>query len=207
MAFKKGVRFVDERLKQLRKKLGLTQQEFADRLNIKRGAVANYEIGRNVPIDAVVSLICQVFNVRREWLLDGEGTMFQPEPVDELDALLKDRGFSEADRILVKNFLALSDAGRNEVMQFVVRSAAEIIGTGSYGSVPFQVYDRETWIKAMDFYQRALHFGGSAKTDMEIAEAEADALAEKAAQLTREQMLSEKKPGSPASSAKESGVG
>ena len=49
---------MNERIKALRKKLGLTQQEFADALNIKRGAVANYEIGRNKPIDAVVSARC-----------------------------------------------------------------------------------------------------------------------------------------------------
>ena len=49
---------MNERIKELRKNLKLTQQEFADALNIKRGAVANYEIGRNEPIDAVISLIC-----------------------------------------------------------------------------------------------------------------------------------------------------
>lgn len=38
---------MNERIKALRKQLGFTQQDFADKLNIKRGAVANYEIGRN----------------------------------------------------------------------------------------------------------------------------------------------------------------
>lgn len=64
---------MDARLKMLRKKLGLTQQEFADRLNIKRGAIANYEIGRNEPIDAVISLICREFGVNEVWLRTGEG--------------------------------------------------------------------------------------------------------------------------------------
>lgn len=67
---------MNERIKELRKKLKLTQQEFADALNIKRGAVANYEIGRNEPIDAVVSLICKTFNVNEEWLRSGAGDMF-----------------------------------------------------------------------------------------------------------------------------------
>lgn len=64
-----------ERIKELRKYLGLTQQEFADRLGIKRGAVANYEIGRNAPIDAVISLICREFGVNESWLRTGEGEM------------------------------------------------------------------------------------------------------------------------------------
>lgn len=68
--------YTENRIKELRKALSLTQQEFADRLNIKRGAVANYEIGRNTPIDAVISLICREFNVNEEWLRNGEGDMF-----------------------------------------------------------------------------------------------------------------------------------
>lgn len=64
---------MNERLKSLRAALGLTQQEFADRLKIKRGSVANYEIGRNEPIDAVITLICREFGVNEVWLRTGEG--------------------------------------------------------------------------------------------------------------------------------------
>jgi transcriptional regulator with XRE-family HTH domain len=67
---------IDTRIKQLRKALDLTQQEFADRLRIKRNTVAMYETGRNIPIDAVISLICKTFNVREDWLRYGEGDMF-----------------------------------------------------------------------------------------------------------------------------------
>lgn len=65
------------RIKELRKALGLSQQEFADRIGIKRGAVANYEIDRNAPIDAVISLICREFNVNEFWLRTGEGEKFR----------------------------------------------------------------------------------------------------------------------------------
>lgn len=86
---------MNERIKKLRKELKLTQQEFADALNIKRGAVANYEIGRNAPIDAVVSLICKTFNVNEEWLRSGAGDMFLELPEEDEEAayvseLLKD---------------------------------------------------------------------------------------------------------------------
>lgn len=65
-----------DRIKELRKDLGLTQQEFADRLGIKRNTVATYEIGRNAPIDTVIALICDRFNVREEWLREGRGAMY-----------------------------------------------------------------------------------------------------------------------------------
>lgn len=77
---------MNERIKELRKALNLTQQEFADRLNIKRGAIANYEVGRNEPIDAVISLICREFNVNEEWLRDGSGEMFRAEEENSIVA-------------------------------------------------------------------------------------------------------------------------
>ena len=64
---------MDKRLKLVRKKLGLTQQEMADRLHIKRNTFANYELGRNAPIDAVVTLICKEFGINEVWLRTGEG--------------------------------------------------------------------------------------------------------------------------------------
>ena len=78
-----------ERIKELRKTLGLTQQEFADKIGVKRNTVGQYEIGRNVPTDTVISLICKEFEVSKEWLLAGDGKMFSPAPEDELKALAK----------------------------------------------------------------------------------------------------------------------
>lgn len=78
---------MNQRLKQLRSALGMTQQEFADKLGVKRGAIANYELGRNEPIDAVVALICKTFNVNEQWLRTGEGEMLvQLSPSEELAA-------------------------------------------------------------------------------------------------------------------------
>lgn len=71
-----------DRIKTLRKDLGLTQEKFAERLNIKRNTLANYEIGRNEPIDAVISLICREFNVDENWLRTGQGDMYDI-PLDD----------------------------------------------------------------------------------------------------------------------------
>lgn len=68
-----------ERIKLLRKALGLTQEEFGKKIGIKRNTIATYEIGRNVPIDAVIFSICRTFNVNEVWLrtgLGGEDNMF-----------------------------------------------------------------------------------------------------------------------------------
>lgn len=65
-----------ERIRKLRRALDLTQQEFADKIGMKRNTVANYETGRNEPSTSVFSLICREFNVNETWLRTGEGEMF-----------------------------------------------------------------------------------------------------------------------------------
>lgn len=78
-----------ERIKELRKRLGLTQQEFADKLGIKRGSIGNYELGRNVPVDSVIALICDRCHVNETWLRTGEGDMFvEVSRDDELQRLI-----------------------------------------------------------------------------------------------------------------------
>jgi len=65
-----------ERIKQLRKALGLTQKEFGERIGVKPNTIGTYEIGRNEPIDAVASLICREFGVNENWFYTGVGEMF-----------------------------------------------------------------------------------------------------------------------------------
>lgn len=76
---------VGSRIKELRKaqKPPITQQEFADRVGIKQSTVATYEADRNVPSDAVISLICREFDVNEDWLRSGEGEMFEQLTEDE----------------------------------------------------------------------------------------------------------------------------
>lgn len=65
-----------ERIKALRKQLKMTQEDFAKRLGLARNSIANYEIGRREPTNAIINSICREFNVNEEWLLTGKGEMF-----------------------------------------------------------------------------------------------------------------------------------
>lgn len=65
-----------ERLKKLRKNLDLTQQAFADKIGMKQNTIAQYEMGRTTPSDAIVFSICREFGVNEKWLRNGEGEMF-----------------------------------------------------------------------------------------------------------------------------------
>jgi transcriptional regulator with XRE-family HTH domain len=116
-----------ERIRKLRKHLDLTQQEFADRLSVKRGAIANYEIGRNEPTDAVISLICREFNVNEEWLRNGTGEMFVE--LDKEDLLMEWAGrvlgsdSASFKKRFVKMLMSLSESE----WEFLERKAKELV--------------------------------------------------------------------------------
>ena len=65
-----------ERIKELRKALGLTQQEFAEKIGSVQNTITGYETGRRAPSNQVITLICREFNVNEAWLRTGEGDMF-----------------------------------------------------------------------------------------------------------------------------------
>lgn len=69
---------MNERIRQIRKELGLTQQEMADGLGVKRNTVGAYEVGYINPSERTISDICRVYDVNEIWLRTGEGEMFKP---------------------------------------------------------------------------------------------------------------------------------
>lgn len=99
-----------DRIKKIRKELDLTQQEFADRIGVKRGGIANYEIGRNEPTDSVISLICREFNINEDWLRTGEGEMFIKQTRDEQIASFVGSIQSSEDDSFKKRFISMLSA-------------------------------------------------------------------------------------------------
>ena len=68
---------MNERLKLLRKALKLSQQEFADKIQVNRSTVAGYERGSTNLSERTIADICRVFYVNEDWLRNGEGDMFR----------------------------------------------------------------------------------------------------------------------------------
>lgn len=106
------------RIKEIRKELNLTQQEFADRIGVKRNTIATYESGRNTPIDAVISLICREFSVNKEWLRNGTGPMFVVTPSSTMEQLKKEFNLDEFSYNLVYEYLKLDQKQRDTVRKF-----------------------------------------------------------------------------------------
>lgn len=115
-----------ERIKEIRKRLDLTQQEFASRIGVKRNTVATYEMGRSAPSDAAISLICREFNVSENWLRTGSGEMFFVSHGNALDVLAQEHNLTQCDYILIERFLNLKAEHRKAVMDYVLDVAAAL---------------------------------------------------------------------------------
>lgn len=73
---------MNERFKELRSILSITQQDFAEKLGLSRNFVAQIEMGTKVPSDRTVRDVCRVFKVNYTWLVHGSGEMFEDDDGD-----------------------------------------------------------------------------------------------------------------------------
>lgn len=80
---------MNERIKELRKTLGLTMEKFGESLGVTKTAVSRLENGDRNVTDQMFKSICREFNVNPEWLRNGTGEMFSI-PEDETAALVSD---------------------------------------------------------------------------------------------------------------------
>jgi len=68
-----------KRLKELRKKLQLSQTDFGKKIGKTYTSVQRWELGKVSPPETAIELIETTFNVNPEWLRDGTGEMFLSE--------------------------------------------------------------------------------------------------------------------------------
>ena len=81
----------NERVKELRKSLGLTQEKFGERVGVKKNTISQIESGVNGVTDQLRLSVCREFNVNEDWLRTGEGSMFsEPDEDEEITKFLGD---------------------------------------------------------------------------------------------------------------------
>lgn len=100
----------NERVKEVRKTLGLTLEKFGDRLGIKKAAVSKIEKGENSLTDANIKAICREFSVDYMWLTTGNGEMFVETDDDffeRIDRIMA--GENETRKNMIKMLLYASD--------------------------------------------------------------------------------------------------
>lgn len=123
---------IGERIKKLRKTLGATQQEFADKLKVSRSNIATYEVGKNNPADAVINLICREFNINETWLRVGEGEMFVQTMDDPVECLCAELHATRLDAEIIRAYFKIDERIREPFMRQLldhVKASAQTISS------------------------------------------------------------------------------
>lgn len=119
---------MNDKVKELRKHLNLTQREFGERIGLKPNSISDIENGKNSLTDIVLKSICKEFNVNEDWLKTGKGEMFVDIlPEDELGAYLGKIGtgdYPEIERI-IKAYFRLPEESQRAVDQFLKSLAGD----------------------------------------------------------------------------------
>lgn len=121
---------LNARIKELRKTLKLTQEEFGSRVGVKGNTIGNYELSLRNPSDAIIHSICREFNVNEDWLRHGKGEMFLPveDEVGEIVSKLVDESNPFYDLIIdiMHTFNNLDDKGQEIICNFTADLAKRI---------------------------------------------------------------------------------
>lgn len=106
---------MQNRIKELRKSLGLNQTEFAKKLGIAPNTISSYEGGTIVPSNSIIKSICREYGVNETWLRTGAGEMYRARSdAQELGELIRTRLLDSPDEFqvaLVKTLLRLEPNG------------------------------------------------------------------------------------------------
>lgn len=95
---------MNERIKELRKILNLTQSEFATRLLLSQNFIAQVESGKKNISERTEADICREFNINEEWLRTGAGEMHKPIE-DKLSAYVSE--ITDGDDDFIKDFITV----------------------------------------------------------------------------------------------------
>lgn len=83
--------YENERVKEVRKALRLTQEKFGERIGVKKNTISQIESGINGVTDQLRLAVCREFNVNEDWLRTGEGSMFvEPDKDEEITRFMGD---------------------------------------------------------------------------------------------------------------------
>lgn len=118
------------RLRELRRLKGLTQEQFAARIGIKRNSYANYEVGRNYPIDAVIHSICREYDVYEQWLRTGEGEMMRPLSDEEMITNWVHSVFADESAQFQKRFILMLQSLNREQWKIIEKYAHLLLKAG-----------------------------------------------------------------------------
>ena len=145
-----------ERVKEIRKSLEMTMEQFGSRLGVTKVAISRIEKGERNLTEQMSRAICREFNVSEEWLKTGEGEMYQQLSEDEeiagiVSDLLeegKDNAFYGIILEIAKTYNELSPASQKVLTEAAEKLAVDGIDAKVINIHTIKPLDEELIVKS-----------------------------------------------------------
>lgn len=108
-----------DRIKELRKALGLSQDSFGKRLGVTGTAISRYEKGERSLTEQMALSICREFRVNYYWLMNGDGEMFTGTPQSVVDEIAEDYALDDIDKKIIEKYLELTSDQRQVIKEYL----------------------------------------------------------------------------------------
>ena len=113
-----------ERIKQVRKSLNMTMDQFGGKIGVTKSTISNIENGNRNATEHMLKSICREFRVNYFWLTEEKGEPFINIPDTALDDLADDYDLDNIDKKIIQKYLELS-ADQRDVIKAYLRSLCE----------------------------------------------------------------------------------
>jgi len=118
---------INQRIKTIRKQLGLNQTEFGEKIGLAQTGVSWIEKDGNTVIEQNIRLICETFGINEAWLRTGEGEREAVSAAsDPFLPLRQKHHLSFIEEQVLRIYFKLDETAREAVCQYV-QSVAEAI--------------------------------------------------------------------------------
>lgn len=107
---------MNDRIRLLREKLGLSRVAFGQKLGVSGDVINNLERGRVEIKEPMIKLICREFGVNENWLRNGIEPIYISSTTFNLDEFVKSRGASDLELEIMKSYFDLDPDVRKKLM-------------------------------------------------------------------------------------------
>lgn len=116
-----------ERVKKIRKDLGMTLEKFGERLGVGKTAISKIEKGERSLTTHMLKAICNEYRVNYEYLESGIGEPFSDVPRDTVDALCQEFHLDAFDKAIIEEYLKMDEHSRQIVKDYIRRIANKVV--------------------------------------------------------------------------------
>lgn len=213
---------MNHRIKEIRKNLNLSQEEFAARLGITGSGLSNIENGKRKLTEQMILSICREFNIDENWLRTGEGgeeAMFIESNDSIIEKISSELPLDELSKVILKTYVEMDTKKRSAFNSFVKELASNIMQENKEkaisgvneailtSSIPDSI-KQDLYGKVSMVFVEAFPYIGFGNIDEETQLLiSGQAQKKKFMQMAEDQYNEEKTPELQASSVKESDVG